>query len=116
MVPLVANHLLACRDLGHELVAEDRNVMHRGLVRFTHPNEAILKLAVKTSLARLVQVMLWVLGQSWVAGLIDVTAMCPIDRDDEDWIVVIIQQWMAMCPVLCPNNLVAQMKQEGKKC
>ena len=42
-VPLVANYLLACRDLGHELITEDRDVMDRGLVWFAHPNEAILE-------------------------------------------------------------------------
>ena len=81
-VTLVANDPLACRDLGLELVTEDCDVVYGSFIRATHPNKAILKnrdskLVVNTSLTRLVGVIFWVLGESGVLGLIDLT-MHPI--------------------------------------
>jgi hypothetical protein len=56
---LVTNDPLACRNLGHELVMEDCDVMYGSFIWATHPNKEILKhrdskLVVETSLTRLV--------------------------------------------------------------
>jgi hypothetical protein len=116
--PLVPNYFLARRDLSHELLPEDGHVMNRCHVWITHPHEATVanrdsKLAVQTSLARLVRVALGILRESFVAGLINMT-MHAIDRDDEHLAAFIIKRWMAMRPTLRPSNPAAQMKQEGK--
>jgi hypothetical protein len=52
-----------------------------------------------------VGVIFRVLGLSGVFGLIDAT-MYPVHSDDEDWVVIIIDSWIAMSPALGPDNLV----------